>query len=284
MKLLLLVSVLWLQALQSHSKRVICYWVNYRMTLADPDKHLPENIDPTLCTHIHYAFHILDNKTNTVMESAGGGPRPKLYERLNKLRQKNKQVKLILAVGGGAQACPPFSAMITSPTLRVGFIKNTIAYLKKYNFDGLDLAWEYPHCWYYDCSLGPQSDVDNYGKLLTEFRAAFNNNKPRLLLSAAIPSGYSGGPGDVAYDMPTMAAALDYMSVMTYDFVAATWSSTTGHHTSFDGCVSAVEFYVNKGMPKNKIVMGVPAYAHTFTLQSADQHGMNAPVVGVGQV
>ncbi|CAG2178872.1 unnamed protein product [Oppiella nova] len=37
-------------------------------------------------------------------------------------------------------------------------------------------------------------------------------------------------------------------------------------------------------MPKNKIVMGVPAYAHTFTLQSADQHGMNAPVVGVGQV
>ncbi|CAG2182243.1 unnamed protein product, partial [Oppiella nova] len=124
---------------------------------------------------------------------------------------------------------------------------NTIAYLKKYKFDGLDIDWEYPVCWSGDCSKGPKSDKPNFGKLLTELKAAFIKESPTLSLSAAIPSGYAGGPADQSYDIPAMAAALDYLAVMTYD-MAGVWDKKTGHHSTYQGCISGSKYYVDKGM------------------------------------
>ena len=34
--------------------------------------------------------------------------------------------------------------MINNDQSRAEFVKNTVAFLKKHKFDGLDLAWEYP--------------------------------------------------------------------------------------------------------------------------------------------
>ncbi|CAG2118768.1 unnamed protein product, partial [Medioppia subpectinata] len=140
--------------------RVICYYPDYRLkTLA------PIDFDPLLCTHIHFSFHKYDDAHNVIVDSTGSA-RPALYNRLKTLKKRNSKLKLMVAVAGYGMPDQPFSHMVNDPKLRAPFIKNTVAYLKKYGFDGLDLDWEYPVCWGGDCTKGPATDKPNFGKLL----------------------------------------------------------------------------------------------------------------------
>ena len=157
MKLILISVLLAVQLwgiLGAGKGRVVCYWANWT-------KYPPANIDPTLCTHIHHAFHEVDDTHNTIRDSAG--PQPNVYKQLVALKQKNPDVKIVVSVGGWGAPDIKFSKLAANQTLRAAFIKNTIAYLKQYQFDGLDLDWEYPVCWMGNCTAGPKADKVNFG-------------------------------------------------------------------------------------------------------------------------
>jgi chitinase len=74
---------------------------------------------------------------------------------------------------------------------------------------------------------------------------------------------------------------LDYISVMTYDN-AGTWSGKTDMHSGFEFSKSAVEYYKNQGIPKEKLLMGLAFYGRTFTLQDPDNHKLGAPITKEG--
>ena len=44
--------------------------------------------------------------------------------------------------------------------------------MKKHNFDGLDLDWEYPKCWQVDCKTGPASDKKAFADWVQELSKA----------------------------------------------------------------------------------------------------------------
>lgn len=77
--------------------------------------------------------------------------------------------------------------LVGSPLKRRKFIETVIQFIKKYNFDGLDLDWEYPKCWQVNCDAGPTEDKENFAAFVEELSKAF---KPRgwLLSSAVSPS------------------------------------------------------------------------------------------------
>lgn len=100
------------------------------------------------------------------------------------------------------------------------------------------------------------------------------------------------GTGDwrygLSYDMPKVFQAVDFVNVMTYD-LHGSWDGKTGNHAplyrgshdqtnqNVDYCI---KYLINKGVPKQKIIMGIPAYGVGFQLTNPSENGIGAPATG----
>lgn len=61
---------------------------------------------------------------------------------------KKRNIKVLLAIGGwNDSAGNKYSRLVNSKQYRDRFITHVVHFLRKYNFDGLDVDWEYPKCW-----------------------------------------------------------------------------------------------------------------------------------------
>lgn len=133
----------------------------------------------------------------------------------------------MLALGGWTDSSgDKYSRLVSNASSRRKFVASTVNFLKKHNFKGLSVEWNYPKCWQSDCKRGPDSDKPNFTKMLKELRNAFNEEEPRLILSVAL-SGYKEVI-DKAYEVDKISKLVDFISVMTYDYHGA-WESRTGH-------------------------------------------------------
>lgn len=145
------------------------------------------------------------------------------YERV--VAFKKRGIKVSLALGGwNDSAGDKYSKLVNNPSARSRFVKQALEVLEKYDFDGLDLDWEYPKCWQVDCNKGPASDKKAFADLVRELKAAF---EPKgLLLSSAVSP--SKTVVDEGYDVPSLSRDLDWIAVMCYDYHGQ-WDKRTGH-------------------------------------------------------
>ncbi|CAK9798859.1 Probable chitinase 10 [Anthophora quadrimaculata] len=268
--------------------KMICYFTNWAWYRQEGGKFLPEDVDTDLCTHVLYGFAVLDGSQLIIKShDPWADIDNKFYERVAAL--KSKGVKVLMAIGGwNDSAGDKYSRLVNSPSARRRFIKNVIQFIEKYEFQGLDLDWEYPVCWQVDCEKGPASDKEAFASLVKELSEEF---KPRgLLLSAAVSP--SKRVIDNGYDVPTLAKYLDWISVMTYDYHGQ-WDKKTGHvaplyalATDWEPTFNAnfsIHYWMEKGAPAEKLVMGAPLYGQSFSLAERSQRGLNAPTYGGGE-
>ena len=118
----------------------VCYFTNWAQWRKAPFNYLPEDIDVNLCTHIHYAFGFVTDD-GTGLEMIDPDTDPDLYQRVVALKQLNPSLTILLSVGGWSHGTGGFALAAANPTV---FARNALRFIQQYNFDGIDLDWEYP--------------------------------------------------------------------------------------------------------------------------------------------
>lgn len=268
--------------------KVVCYFTNWAWYRQNGGKYLPEDIDAKLCSHIVYGFAVLDRDTLTIKpHDSWADIDNKFYERV--VAYKAKGVRVSVAIGGwNDSAGDKYSRLVRDAQARARFIKRVVEFIEKWNFEGLDLDWEYPVCWQVDCTKGYADEKENFAALVRELSEEF---KPRgwLLSSAVSPSK---AVIDAGYEVPTLSKYFDWIAVMAYDYHGQ-WDKQTGHvapmyrhpedvtptfNTNF-----TIHYWIESGADPRKLVLGMPMYGQSFSLAENKNHGLNSQSYGGGE-
>jgi len=90
---------------------------------------------------------------------------------------------------------------------------------------------------------------------------------------------------------------VDFVNLMSYDYHFYVWyfpvtdlnaplfprCTETGYMSTLNVNFS-VQYWLAKGMPREKIVVGVPTYGHSYTLDNSLNHNLQAPACGFGHL
>lgn len=234
-----------------------------------------ENIDAANLTCINYAFGVIvDGQVHREF---------KKIHLVNELKEEHPHLKTCLSIGGWT--ADGFSDAVLTEGSRHVFIDSIVEYIIRYDFDGVDLDWEYPKL---DVAgiKAREEDSENLLLLLRTLRSRLDElekdtGKPYLLTIAvgAAPhlletTATGGGHEYVAY--------LDYINIMTYD-MRGSYSHTTGHHTNVYpysetdtlSAKTSVDYLMSKGIPANKLVIGGAFYGRMWKgVLSSDNNGL----------
>jgi GH18 family chitinase len=126
--------------------------------------------------------------------------------------------------------------MAADPSSRNAFVQDLKAFVGEYQLDGADIDWEYPDA---------GASAENFLALIKELRTAL----PDKLLTTAV---VSYGDNALGID-PKSFELFDFVNVMTYD---------GPDHATMEQFERGLAYWSERGLPKEKIVMGMPFYSH----------------------
>ncbi|KAI4502005.1 hypothetical protein M0802_002687 [Mischocyttarus mexicanus] len=265
-------------------KFVVCYYTISTNQTAIWNL-LPFQIDPHICTHIIIGFASITNC------SIDMGVDKWTYEKIVNIKNDNPNLKVMISIGGGDETdSSGFSYMVKNHKNRKQFIRSALNVIKEFKFDGLDLDWEFP-TW----SSGREKEKIHFAQLIQEIRKEFDRSGRKLILSVAV-----GAPQtiiDQCYIVPNIAEYVDFINLMSYDyhFFVKYFPVTDLNAPLFPNNIESgylsklnvnfsAHYWVNKKMPRDKIVIGIPTYGHSYKLDNPLNHKLLAPATGFGQL
>lgn len=118
------------------------------------------------------------------------------YERVVALKAKG--VKVLVAIGGwNDSAGDKYSRLVNSASARRRFVENVLAFIEKYEFDGLDLDWEYPVCWQVQYPGTSAFGTNPFLLALGEIPMATNDSIHANEIVGGLQKGASFGQGGI---------------------------------------------------------------------------------------
>ncbi|ESP03839.1 hypothetical protein LOTGIDRAFT_109802, partial [Lottia gigantea] len=270
----------------------VCYftsWSIYDHYRKGNGQYTGSNItEPSLCTHYIYSFvgFDVDNKTIIPLDEKRD---EKGYKELLDLKKESPDIKVILGVGGYGFGVERFINLTQNDDDIEEFCNNTVDYLREWGFDGVDMDWSFP-----TQRGGSPADRDRYVALLQKLRSSFEkesklSGKPRLSLSSAV--SISKTIVDQGYNRTAVGEAVDFLNMVSYDLTGG--SGVLAHHAPLypraDSLVEEQTLNVEWGLsywaeevPKEKLILGLPLYARTFSLYNTTLNNVGDVQTGSG--
>ena len=202
--------------------------------------------DPMVMTHLNYAFGSVNESFNGVNID-----NPERLKQMVALKKKNPKLKVLLSIGGWGSG--RFSEMAGCSENRKRFAEDCKRVVKEYGLDGIDIDWEYPTQSSAKISSSPD-DTKNYTLMMRDIRKAIG--KKQLLTCATVASGEY-------IDFKDCIQYIDLVNVMSYDMANPPKHHSALYPSDISGWMTtsqAVESHLKKGVPANKLVVGMPFY------------------------
>lgn len=114
-----------------------------------------------------------------------------------------------------------------------------VALVDKYDFDGVDIDWEYP---------SSPSDWDNYDRLIENLDIGINKGSREKIISTALSAGMLG-LSEETFDR------IDQVQFMAYD-----GNDIDGYQSSLHQAQEGLNEFIKNGADKSKIIIGIAAY------------------------
>jgi hypothetical protein len=194
------------------------------------------NFDLSAVTHVNY-FAITANANGSL--STSPGDLAHLDAVVAAAHARGRTVSVVIDPGSA------FMPIAQNATALTAFANNITAFCTAHALDGVDLDWE---------PLGPpQSQINSYGTMINALR----QRAPNLILTAAV--------NPITHVVPLSAVpSLSWINVMGYDIDYA-------NHSSYSASISALVGWNNYGVPRDKLVLGMPFYGRKGTSWSNTQ-------------
>ena len=230
------VALLLISTVSQAQPKVVAYvpnWVDLR-TFA-------ETIDYPKITHINIAF---ENPSN-----ADGDLSFNSKDEFLITQARAHHVKVLVSIGGGSASSNKTLQGryfdLISESKRTAFAAKLADYVVNHNFDGLDVDIE-----------GPSINQD-YGAFIAELAKPMQAKGK--LLTAALSKGYGGSKvPDSVFEH------FDFVSIMAYDGAGYWNTNSPGQHSSMAFAQDSTAYWLKRGLPKSKAVLGLPFYGYGF--------------------
>ncbi|MGI5970372.1 MAG: glycoside hydrolase family 18 protein [Oscillospiraceae bacterium] len=245
-----------------------------------------ENIDVIL-----YAFAAIGGNMEVVIKNTVDTSN---FAELRELKKAYPHLKTMISVGGW-RGSGRFSDAALSEESREIFAGSAVKFLKKYDFDGIDIDWEFPVYGGLETNSNRAEDRENYTLLLEELRKKLDKqgemDGKQYLLSFA---GGAGSGYTENTELPKMAEYVDFATIMTYDLHGG-WEPYTDFNAplrahsqqspqSIASADQSVKLWIEKGFPASKIVLGVPFYGYVYSCAEESEDGLYAKHSGFDTV
>ncbi|CRK38687.1 hypothetical protein BN1723_001342 [Verticillium longisporum] len=171
--------------------------------------------------------------------------------------------KIMVAIGGWGDTAGFEEAAIDERS-RKRWARNVAAMVEATGADGVDVDWEYPGGNGEDYKQVPNSEkewqIEAFPLLLEELRNALGTHQ---LISAAVPGLERDLMAFTPTTTPRIAELLDFINVMTYDLMNRR-DTVTKHHTGVRLSLAAIDAYMARGAPAEKLNLGFAFYVKWF--------------------
>ncbi|MGF2616012.1 glycoside hydrolase family 18 protein [Rossellomorea aquimaris] len=176
------------------------------------------------------------------------------------LAHKN-DTKVLLAVGGwfhirGGETYPYFQEAIYNADSRTTLVNELMEVVMDEHLDGVDIDFEHPRS---------EKDAEHLAAFIKELNAMLKaQNKELSIAVYSKVDSVTGQENKSVVFLPSMFKDVDYVNIMTYD---GQWDGgyNAANLSPFPFAENIVgywsRFFNENGLPKDKLVLGVPFYA-----------------------
>jgi chitinase len=257
-------------------KKVVCHYSAESSFKLGNAKFLVENIDLSLCTDIVYKYLSLQRNQLTFSDHS-----PKELQNIKKftnLKYAEPYPNVLGSVGGRSLSSIDFSDVAKTKESRELFASSAARFLYYTDFDGLELDWEFP-----TLNGGTPEDKANFISLLQVLNEQLKVYRLTLFVSVSAIQLIAGK----AYDIPKIHPHVDFINLKSFSYKGP-WSKQTGYNaplfTNDEFSVEAsVNYWLKRGTPAKKLLMGIPLFGVTFTLTDQDTNGVGVASTGAGK-
>ena len=257
--------------------------VGYYAGWAAYQGYTPDQLPAEHLTQINYAFARIDPDTLTIALENPAHDKKNLAA-LRKLRQQNGHLKLLISLGVWSDSQYLSDAAATAAR-REAFAASCVDFVVAQGLDGVDLDWEYPVSGGAPGTIHRPADKQNFTKLLQELRTRLDRQGRRdgkdysLTIAGAAGSWYLN-----QIEAVKVADIVDHIFLMGYD-LHGPWDTSADFNAPLhtpsgaspqgkSSIADSVQAYLDKGIPAEKLVLGMPLYGYAYQGVSSQNNGL----------